>query len=113
MTCSMIAAALAVSAISARLKTTLTTGSRRTNPQTMPVPTSAPSTNASRLANTSPKTNGRRGGLEAGEAERVRRATEAHVHDADLRAGEAERDGPPRQARLGVGERPVGEERPA
>src|SRR3954449_4270042 len=55
----MIAAEVAVSAICARLKTTLTTGRRRTRPQTMPVPTSAPSTNASPLANTSPKTNGR------------------------------------------------------
>ena len=60
----------------------------------MPVPTIAPSTKSSPVANTRPKTNGR----SASEKE-WRAAAEADVDDADLGAGEAERDRPPGQVR--------------
>ena len=47
-----------------------------------------------------------------GEREGVGAAAEADVDDADLGAGEPERDRPPRQVRLGVRRGAVGEQRP-
>ena len=48
-----------------------------------------------------------------GEREGVRAAAEADVDDADLGEREPERDRPPRQVRLGVGDAVVREQRPA
>ena len=74
----------------------------------MPVPTSAPSTNASPVANTRPKTNGR----SASEKECALRRKRTWTTQISAN-GEAERDGPPGQVRVGVRRVAVGEQRPA